>query len=318
MIVIKLGGGPVKDARAIRHIPVLIKEQYPEENIVIVCSAIGKTTNAFEALVKASLSENETNTRTESRRILDEIKGFHLGLVETLFSPGVGCDIMKVLIMDTFNTISDTLYYVDRHNKALLFMYDQIVPYGEVLATLIISEYLNYAGTHNKLINAPNFLYTDDTFGSAVVNKEKTSTNLREKMIAMNLAKEKILITQGFIGRFSTVSKDGFLSIQCMTTLGREGSDYTAGLIGNILDATKVVLYKDVPGVMTQNPNHPEAIKVAKKIDVLSYDEYEGLMKKDRVTGLVHPKTLYEVKEKKIPLQVRSFWDLDNEGTMIS
>ena len=158
----------------------------------------------------------------------------------------------------------------------------------------------------NKLFYATDLIKTDSAFTCANVDKQATLKNLNEKLNEQELALSKNIVTQGFVG----FCEEG------MTTLGREGSDYTAGLLGNLMNTSKVVLWKDVPGVMDKNPKI-SGNENAKKIDSLTYDKLIELLQTSAV-GLVHPKTLNEVKEKKIPLQVRPFWDLESEGTLIS
>ena len=155
-------------------------------------------------------------------------------------------------------------------------------------------------------------------FGGANVDKKATLENLKSQIIPKISSKipqkdKTVIITQGFIG-FSEMNRGN--KEKCMTTLGREGSDYTAGLLGNLMNADAVILWKDVPGVMEKNPKLP-GNEDAKKIDAITYDDFENLLQTVAM-GLVHPKTLIEVKEKRTPLQVRPFWDLNSEGTLIS
>ncbi len=168
-----------------------------------------------------------------------------------------------------------------------------------------MSEYLSYIDVPNKLVHATDFLKTDSSFNAANIDKDTTYKNLKVQMREEILILYKNIITEGFIG----FTEEG------MTTLGREGSDYTAGILGNMMEADKVILWKDVPGVMDKNPKLVGNENV-QKIDSINYNDFEKHLQNNAV-GLVHPKTLNEVREKKIPLQIRPFWDLHLEGTII-
>ena len=305
LIVNKFGGGIINGALPIKHLAEILKKDSNEFSINVF-SAMAKTTNNLESLVKAAIARDNA----EKEKIFNNIESFHRDIVLELFPKE---HIIFHNISDIFKKIDDTLSKEKYFENPKLF-YDQIIPYGEILASLIVSNYLNYVGVTNKIINATDFLKTDSNFGSANVDKHITTENLKQEITPEILNLYKNIFTQGFIGFCYFQADDN--KIKYMTTLGREGSDYTAGLLGNILNVEKVVLWKDVPGVMEGNPKLAGNENV-KKIDFLSYDELENLLKTN-ATGLVHPKTLNEVKEKKISLQVRPFWDLNSEGTIIS
>jgi aspartate kinase len=296
LIINKFGGGIINCASAIRHLPEIFA-RCAAENSVNVFSAFGKTTNNLERVVKAHLS----GEKKEMKQALDELKAFHLEIASELFPKehAVFSEIENI-----FKKIEEMLERAGTSDPK--FIYDQIVPYGEILASIIVSNYFSKVGVKNKLISATDFMKTDSTYNTANVDKQATLKNLNEKINEQEIAMDKNIITQGFIG----------FCDQGMTTLGREGSDYTAGLLGNLLEADKVVLWKDVPGVMEKNPKLP-GNEDAKKIDCLTYDRLIELLQ-TTASGLVHPKTLNEVKEKHIPLQVRPFWVLESEGTLIS
>ena len=305
LIVNKFGGGIINGALPIKHLVEILKKDSNEFSINVF-SAMAKTTNNLESLVKAAIARDNI----EKEKIFNSLQSFHTDIAQELFPKE---HIIFYIISDIFKKINDTLSNEKYFENPKLF-YDQIIPYGEILASLIVSNYLNYVGITNKVINATDFLKTDSNFGSANVDKNITTENLKQEITPEILNSYKNIFTQGFIGFCYFQVDDN--KIKYMTTLGREGSDYTAGLLGNILNVEKVVLWKDVPGVMEGNPKLVGNENV-KKIDFLSYDELENLLKTS-ATGLVHPKTLNEVKEKKISLQVRPFWDLNSEGTIIN
>jgi len=296
LIINKFGGGIMNSAKAIRHLPKVF-EKHAEKNSINVFSAFGKTTNNLEKILK-NYAEGDTN---ESSKTLHELKVFHMEIALQLFPEG---HVTFGMVEDLFQKIQQTLYLIGR-GEDKKFIYDQIVPYGEILASLIADQYLSHIGIKNKLVHATDFLKTDSNFNTANVDKAATSRNLevqiREEIFILN----KNIITEGFIG----------FCDEGITTLGREGSDYTAGILGNLMNASKVVLWKDVPGVMDKNPKLAGNENV-QKIDFITYEDFEKHLETN-ATGLVHPKTLNEVKEKKIPLQVRPFWDLESEGTLI-
>ena len=305
LIVNKFGGGIINGALPIKHLAEILKKDSSEFTINVF-SAMAKTTNNLENLVKVAIARDNI----EKEKIFNSLQSFHTDIAQELFPKE---HIIFYIISDIFKKINDTLSNEKYFENPKLF-YDQIIPYGEILASLIVSNYLNYVGITNKVINATDFLKTDSNFGSASVDKNITTENLKQEITPEILNSYKNIFTQGFIGFCYFQVDDN--KIKYMTTLGREGSDYTAGLLGNILNVEKVVLWKDVPGVMEGNPKLVGNENV-KKIDFLSYDELENLLKTS-ATGLVHPKTLNEVKEKKISLQVRPFWDLNSEGTIIN
>lgn len=294
----KFGGGILDGALPIKHLLEIFKNHSPKDYSVNVFSAFGKTTNNLEKILNNYLG---TNT-LEGEKLLNELKYFHIKIVWELFPENHN---IFIIIEDIFQKMQRTLSTIGQYENAK-YIYDQIVPFGEILAGQIISNYFSYIGIPNKLIHANDFLQTDSNFGSANVDKRATSENLKNQITENIFFLSKNIITEGFIG----FSNEG------MTTLGRGGSDYTAGLLGNLLNADKVILWKDVPGVMNEDPKL-FGNKNVKKIDFLTYENLENLLK-TVASGLAHPKTLNEVKEKKIPLQVRPFWDLESEGTIIS
>lgn len=298
IIVNKFGGGILDGALPIKHLLEIFKNYSGEDYSVNVFSAFGKTTNELEKILNNYIKED----KIEGEKLLDELRSFHIEIARELFPNN---HTIFAVIEDIFKKIKHTLSTI-RQNENALYIYDQIMPFGEILASQIISNYFSYMRIYNKLIHATDFLRTDSNFGSANVDKQTTSENLKTQITEKILFLNKNIITEGFIG----------FSSEGMTTLGRGGSDYTAGLLGNLMNANKIILWKDVPGVMDEDPKL-FGNKNVRKIDFLTYENLENLLQTTAL-GLVHPKTLNEVREKRIPLQVKPFWDLQSEGTMIS
>ncbi len=293
MEVHKFGGGIMNGAPAIKHLPKVFEQHIKGESINVF-SAFGKTTNGLEKAVLAFINGD----KLESAKTLDEVKAFHLAIAHELFEDS---HVIFGMIEDIFKKIEKTLADIGERGDSK-FVFDQVVPYGEILASLIVSNYFSTIGVPNKLVHAIDFVKTDANFGEANVDKIATYEKLKEQITAQLLATHKNIITQGFIGS----------SDQGMTTLGREGSDYTAGLIGNLTGAEKVVLWKNVPGVMDGDPNKP-GNENAKIIDSISREDFKKSLE-TTAKGLVHPKTLDEVEGE---IQVRPFDDLDAKGTII-
>lgn len=290
MKVFKFGGASVKNADAIRNLTDILL-QLEETKIVIVISAMAKTTNALEDLVKAYFNKEEWKHQ------FDVLKKFHLNVVDDLFGEDKK-DAQAVLIKHLMY-LESKLYLDSSLNYN--FEYDQIVSYGEILSTTLISTYLNYRNVKNTWIDARKLVRTNSTFREASINW-KLSTHLLQQEI--DFRRSPVYITQGFIGSDKNNST---------TTLGREGSDFTAAAIAFMLDAEAVTIWKDVPGVLNADPKF---FKGTIKLDHISYVDaielaYFG-------TSIIHPKTIQPLQQKKIPLFVKSFVDPSLEGTLIS
>lgn len=308
IVVNKFGGGVVNDAVSIKRLSEIFKDYSPDDYSVNVFSAFGKTTNTLEKIAKVC---QRGNTK-EGKEILGNLYSFHMDIAKGLF-PQQHSVFQE--IESGFKIIDDKLSMANEIDD--LEFIDQILPYGEILATIIISNYFKHIKVPNKLVYATDFLQTDSNFGSANVDKQVTASNLDLEINEEILKSNKHIITQGFIGFSKKEFKNDKKSdVRFMTTLGREGSDYTAGLLGNILNVNKIILWKDVPGVMDKNPKLI-GNEDAQKIDFLTYDNLDDLLQ-NAALGLVHPKTLNEVKEKGILLQVRPFCDFNSEGTIIA
>jgi len=289
MKVFKFGGASVKDADAVRNAATILK-LFPDENIIVVISAMGKITNALERLVDAFFYKNE-----DASIILNEIKTFHFDIVDQLFS-----DKNHSIYTELNNTFVELDWAIeDTPTADYNYEYDKIVSMGEVISTKIVSIYLNETGIQNTWQDVRDFIKTDNTYGEAKVHWDLTSQlckSLKEL--------QGIVITQGFIGGTS----ENFT-----TTLGREGSDYTAAILAFTTDAESVTIWKDVPGVLNADPKYfDDTIK----LEQLSYQDaielaYFG-------ASVIHPKTIKPLQNKKIPLYVKSFLHPEKAGTVIN
>jgi len=294
MRVFKFGGASVKNAAAVRNVAEILK-QFPEENLVIVLSAMGKTTNGLEKVVKSYFFEDG---KTDLH--LNEIKIYHYTLSEELF-PNKDHPVYTAL-NDLFTTLD--LYLTKSHSKDFDLEYDQIVSYGELLSTCIMHHYLAVAGISNKLFDVRQLIKTDNNFREGKVDWDTTPRNIIENIGSLfNQPIHQLALTQGFLG--STI--EGLT-----TTLGREGSDYTAAILAYSLDAQEMVIWKDVPGLLNADPKYFDN---PIKIDAISFREaielsYYG-------ATIIHPKTIKPLQNKHIALRIKSFIDPAADGTII-
>lgn len=234
MLVFKFGGASVKSADAVRNIVDILKK-YTEE-IVVVVSAMGKTTNALERIIEAFFQRDETKLKEE----FNLLKEYHLEIVNGLF-PDKGNKVY-VDINDVFEDLADRI--VQEPTLNFDFDYDQIIGYGEILSTKIIAHYLNEAGLKAKWIDVRKSLKTDNTYREGRIDWELSTQLVNEKFTFNG---ERFLITQGFLASTSS---------NMTTSLGREGSDYTAAIIAHMLKAKSVTIWKDVPGVLNADPKY--------------------------------------------------------------
>lgn len=287
MKIFKFGGASVRDAESVRNVASVLK-RFPSGNLTVVVSAMGKTTNALEKLAEAFFY------RKDYKAVFDEIRQYHFAVLEKLF-PDHSHLVFRE-IREIFSSLENKL--AGSAGGAFNKEYDQVVSTGELLSTKIVSAYLNHAGINNNWIDVREIIHTDNTWREGKVNWELT-----EKSSAM-LNSNSIYVTQGFIGR----TPDNFT-----TTLGREGSDYTAAILAYCTNAESVTIWKDVPGVMNADPKWFDETRL---IDQMSYQDaielsYYG-------ATVIHPKTIKPLQNKKIPLYVRSFLQPDEKGTVIN
>ncbi len=292
MQVFKFGGASVKDAESVKNVSEILKKYVAEPTIVVV-SAMGKTTNKLEELVNAYFyKEGDTN------KILEELKTFHLNLVNQLFE-----NEKNNIYAEVENVFTEISWAIeDELTPNYSFHYDQIVSNGEVLATKIISAYLNQHSIKNTWLDARGIIQTDNTYREGKVNYELSETLVQTQLVPI-LKNSNLVVTQGFIG--------GTSENYC-TTLGREGSDYTAALLAYFTNANSVTIWKDVAGVLNADPKY---FKNTKKIDELTYHDaieltYYG-------ASVIHPKTIKPLQNKNIPLYVKSFLQPEDAGTAI-
>ena len=289
MRIFKFGGASVKDAEGI-HNMYRVLEQTGHAQTLIVVSAMGKTTNAFEKLIEAYFDDAK---QLESQ--LNEIIDYHLGIMNEIF------DHPKHDVFDQVKQRFDRLRTFLKNNKSphYSFVYDQVVSTGELVSTTIITHFLNEKGIAANWLDARECIQTDTSYRDANVDWARTEKAIREKVNP-----GQFYITQGFIG-----SDDNNFT----TTLGREGSDYTAAIFAYCLNGNSVTIWKDVPGVLNADPRHFESTQLLHHI---SYQEAIELAFYG--ASVIHPKTLQPLQRKEIPLHVKSFINPKDEGTKVS
>lgn len=284
MQVFKFGGSSVKDANGIRNICQIINS-HSDAPMVLVISAMAKTTNELEQIVNKYFEGEEPS--------LSSLKTFHQDVLNDLFDENHP-------IYDEVNNLFVEIEWIleEVPSQSYAYIYDQIVSVGELLSTKIVSAYLNFKGMKNEWVDARDIIRTDNTYRNA-----RVCWDITKQQINRRFHKGNIYLTQGFIG----CTSENFT-----TTLGREGSDFTSAIIAHVVDAEKVVIWKDVKGVLNADPRYFED---AELINELSFQEaielaYFG-------AKVIHPKTIQPLKDKKIPLYVKSFIDPDHDGTVI-
>ncbi|MDZ4666963.1 MAG: aspartate kinase [bacterium] len=291
MKVFKFGGASVKNAEAVKNVGEVLK-QFGGEEVLVVVSAMGKSTNSLELLAKAFYEQ-----KTGLNSFYKEVKSFHHNIIKGLLidSQSHTYDDIENLFIE----LECELEGVPDENFDKV--YDQIVSYGEMFSSRILSAYLNESNIKNRWMDSQNFISTDNNYREAKVDWEITSNLISKKL--KPIVKKQMVVTQGFIGR----NKENYT-----VTLGREGSDYSAAIFAYGLDAESVTIWKDVAGVMNADPKKfPNAIK----IDAISYPmaiemAYYG-------ATVIHPKTIQPLQSKQIPLYVKSFLDPKSEGTIV-
>ncbi|CAN5394865.1 aspartate kinase [soil metagenome] len=311
MKVFKFGGASVKDANAVKNVADILK-RFPKENILVVVSAMGKMTNALERLTDAVYYPAKG---VDAVAILAEIKKYHFDIIAELF-PSKDHPI--------YNEISNTFVELDwaaedTPTENYNYEYDKIVSMGEIISTKIVNAYLQEAGIKSVWKDVRDFIQTDNTYREGKVDWDLTQNLVNEQLLPLfnSLFSQRdsfggkgkgddsiIIVTQGFIGGTS----ENF-----PTTLGREGSDYTAAILAYTCNAESVTIWKDVPGVLNADPKWFDETK---KLEQLSYQDaielaYYG-------ATVIHPKTIKPLQNKKIPLLVKSFLNPEEKGTVIN
>lgn len=292
MKVFKFGGASVKDAISVKNAVEILKG-FKGEKLLVVISAMGKTTNALEKVVNDYFF-SKGNAHTS----LKEVRDYHQQIMEELFSEKTNPVFDKV---NNFFVEADWMLD-EKPQHTYSFVYDQIVSLGELISTCIVSAYLEQQGCSNIWLDVRDVLMTDNTYREAKVDWQK-SEMLVQKQVVPVFNRVDVIITQGFIGGTSE---------NYTTTLGREGSDYTAAIFAYLLDAEAMYIWKDVPGVLNADPKF---YKDAQKLDQISYHDaielaYYG-------ATVIHPKTIKPLENKNIPLYVKSFLKPEANGTAI-
>lgn len=290
MLVFKFGGASVKDAQGVTNLGKVVSG-YAGNQLLVVVSAMGKTTNALEKLTNAYV-----NGEGDTHEIFEEIKNYHYHILSELFEPG----------HSVFDEVANTFVEIDwmiedEPHDDYDFIYDQIVSIGELVSTRIVNAWFNHEGIASKWLDVRGYIHTDNTYREGIVDWDKTRASIQKDI--PTLLEKSVVVTQGFLGGTS----ENFT-----TTLGREGSDYTASIIAASLGAESVTTWKDVPGILNADPKHfADTIK----FDELSYQEaiemtYYG-------ASVIHPKTIKPLQNAKIPLLVKPFMEPDAAGTVI-
>ena len=290
MKVFKFGGASVKDAAGIKNVASII-QKYGEKDLVVVVSATGKTTNALEVVIKSYFDN------TDAKAAFDFVKKNHHSICMDLFG-----NEQHEVFDKLQNIYAEVDWQLEEHRKeSYNYVYDQIVSQGELISSVILNAYLNEAGVKSNWLDVRDVMKTDDTYREAVVDWEKTQSLMNS--IVKPLITNSIAVTQGFIGCTSE---------NCTTTLGREGSDYTAAIFANMLDAENQTIWKDVPGVMNGDPR---VFDDAVFIDEISFNEAVEMTFYGAT--VIHPKTIKPLQNKNIPLLVKSFINPEGKGTVV-
>ncbi|CAI8273447.1 MAG: Lysine-sensitive aspartokinase 3 [Flavobacteriales bacterium] len=288
MRVFKFGGASVKDAEGVKNVVKVLTET-GHENTVVVVSAMGKTTNALEGVVEAYFTQPES-----SKTALQDVEVFHQHIIDELFeAPNSPVSKRVKNLFEQCHT-----FLANNRSPHEAFVYDQVVSFGELVSTSIICAYLNHIGIAAEWIDARSCIKTDNFYRSAHLDWKRTQLAIQNQVQGRTLK-----ITQGFIG-----SDDNNFT----TTLGREGSDYSAAIFAYCLGATDVTIWKDVPGVLNADP------RVFDKTQLLHHISYqEAIELAFYGASVIHPKTLQPLQRKEIPLFVKSFLNPTENGTQV-
>ncbi len=287
MKVYKFGGASVKNAEGVKNLARVLKHE-GFDNKLIVISAMGKMTNAFEEVIKSYC-----NKASDLNNKIAEIRNFHSQIIGNLFEENnhsIYLDIEQL-----FAQLTD--FFIQNKSTDYNFIYDQVVSFGELISTKIVSSYLNTIGIENDWIDVREFIKTDTTYRDAKVDWKAT-----EKEIQSKINTSRLTITQGFIASDGTNT----------TTLGREGSDFTAAIFAYCLNAQSVTIWKDVEGVLNADPR---AFSDTQLLTQISYRE--AIEMAFYGASVIHPKTLKPLENKLIPLHVRSFDTISKKGTTV-
>lgn len=288
MRIFKFGGASVKDAESVKNLVKVLKTT-GHDNMLIVISAMGKTTNAIEKVI-----HNYFENPKELQSSIQDLKKYHNSILLDLF------DSDNHIIFNQVEGFFKDLTTFFRINKSpdYNYVYDQVVGYGELVSTSIVGAYLNEIGIKNNWLDVRNFIKTDSYYRNAKINWKET-----QQLISEGVKTSELNITQGFLGS----DNNNFT-----TTLGREGSDYTAAIFAYCLNANNVTIWKDVPGVLNADPRYFEN---AQLLNQVSY--HEAIELAFYGASVIHPKTLQPLQQKEIALFVKSFLNPQNDGTCV-
>ncbi|MFM6964756.1 MAG: aspartate kinase [Sphingomonadales bacterium] len=294
MKVFKFGGASVKNADAVKNVAAILA-RYPDQKLLVVVSAMGKTTNKLEELISALYAQDHRIYAG----LLDDIKAYHAEILAGLFAEKHYSIYHE--IEEVFEQLAQLFFKPLAENRS--FQYDQVVSIGEYISSKILAAFINEQGYSAAWLDAKTVIRTDNTYQEGHVDWRKTEELCQQKITAL-FEQVNIAITQGFIGH----TAEGFT-----TTLGREGSDYTAGILAYCCQAQNVTIWKDVPGMLNADPKYFEQTQL---LEAISFKEaielsYYG-------ASVIHPKTVQPLQQKNIPLYVRSFLDPEAPGTTIS
>lgn len=289
MDIYKFGGASTKDSSSIQNVLKVLKLTGAKDKVIVI-SAMGKMTNAFEVVIKEYLENPKVIPAS-----ISEIKTYHHEIINQLFNSKQSPVYKKLEVF--FEEIENFM----AHNKSTKydFVYDQLIGFGELISSTIVSEYFTQEGINHTWIDARTLIKTDNIYRDASINWEVTQLRISD-----TIEKDHLYLTQGFIA----ADTNNFT-----TTLGREGSDYTAAIFAYCLNAEKVVIWKDVPGVLNADPRVFENPQLLHQI---SYEEAIELAFYG--ASVIHPKTLQPLQRKEIPLFVKSFIDPNGKGTAVS
>ncbi len=290
----KFGGASVNSASAVRNVISILQRE--EKIRIVVISAMGKTTNSLEKIVDLWHRYNKFN---EEEFLLS--KNYHKSIIQDLFENNACIDIALNMLEKTFEELKQVLFGLNPNDYD--FLYDKIVSYGERLSTGIISLYMTSLDLNHRLVPAQELIKTDNSYRGAQVDWKQTEKAVEEKFKSLFLETD-LIITQGFLGS----TREGYT-----TTLGREGSDYSAAILAYCTNANSLTIWKDVDGLMSADPKR---MPNAQKLDTVPYREaielsYYG-------ASIIHPKTIKPLENKSIPLYVKSFVDVNKQGSVIT
>lgn len=290
MKIFKFGGASIKDAAGVKNVAEVLKITN-DKNLVIVVSAMGKTTNLLENVITEYLNDDSS----KCKQVVSDFKDYHLEIIKGLF-PNPNYSVYQ----DVSKLFEKMISFLDvNKSKNHSFVYDQVVSFGEMVSSTIVSAYLSDIGLKNEFLDVRKCIKTDANYRDANVDWEATQKKIQKKVNT-----QAITITQGFLGSETT---NNFT-----TTLGREGSDYTAAIFAYCLNAESVTIWKDVPGVLNADPRYFTQTIL---LNHISYREAIELAFYG--ASVIHPKTLQPLQRKEIPLYVKSFLNPTAPGTCV-